>query len=72
MEAEGEGVTYQWQYCNRGSTSWANSKMAGCDTNSIEVKITKGRIGQKYRCILKNSKGNKLTTKEAQIIQAEK
>ena len=72
VEAEGEGVTYQWQYCNRGSTSWANSKMAGCDTNSIEVKITKGRIGQKYRCILKNSKGNKLTTKEAQIIQAEK
>ena len=72
VEAEGEGVTYQWQYCNNGSTSWANSKMTGCDTNSIEVKITKGRIGQKYRCILKDSKGNKLTTEEAQIIQAEK
>ena len=72
VEAEGEGVTYQWQYCNNGSTSWANSKMTGCDTNSIEVKITKGRIGQKYRCILKDSKGNKLTTEEVQIIQAEK
>ena len=72
VEAEGEGVTYQWQYCNNGSISWANSKMTGCDTNSIEVKITKGRIGQKYRCILKDSKGNKLTTEEAQIIQAEK
>ena len=72
VEAEGEGVSYQWQYCNNGSTSWANSKMTGCDTNSIEVKITKGRIGQKYRCILKDSKGNKLTTEEAQIIQAEK
>ena len=72
VEAEGEGVTYQWQYCNSGSTSWANSKMTGFDTNSIEVKITKGRIGQKYRCILKDSKGNKLTTEEAQIIQAEK
>ena len=72
VEAEGEGVTYQWQYCNSGSTSWVNSKMTGCDTNSIEVKITKGRIGQKYRCILKDSKGNKLTTEEAQIIQAEK
>ena len=72
VEAEGEGVTYQWQYCNSGSTSWANSKMTGYDTNNIEVKITKGRIGQKYRCILKDSKGNKLTTEEVQIIQAEK
>ena len=72
VEAEGEGVTYQWQYCNNGSTSWANSKMTGCDTNSIEVKITKGRIGQKYRCILKDSKGNKLITEEVQIIQEEK
>ena len=69
VEAEGEGVTYQWQYCNNGSTSWANSKMTGYDTNSIEVKITKGRVGQKYRCILKDSKGNNLTTEEAQIIQ---
>ena len=72
VEAEGEGVTYQWQYCNNGSTSWANSKMTGSTTNSIEVKITKGRLGQKYRCILKDSKGNKLTTEEVQIIQAEK
>ena len=71
VKAEGEGVIYQWQYCNNGSTSWANSKMTGATTNTISVKITKGRIGQKYRCILKDSKGNKLTTEEAKIIQAE-
>ena len=69
VKAEGEGVIYQWQYCNNGSTSWVNSKMTGATTNTISVKITKGRIGQKYRCILKDSKGNKLTTEEAQIIQ---
>ena len=72
VEADGDDVAYQWQYCNSGSTSWANSKMTGYDTNNIEVKITKGRVGQKYRCILKDSKGNKLTTEEVQIIQAEK
>ena len=71
VEAEGDGVSYQWQYCNNGSSSWKNSSMTGSTTNSIEVKITKGRIGQKYRCILKDSKGNKLTTEEVQIIQAE-
>ena len=45
--------------------------MTGYNTNSIDVKITKGRIGQKYRCILRDSKGNRLTTEEVQIMQAE-
>ena len=72
VEAEGDGITYQWQYCNSGSTTWKNSSMTGTTTNKIEVKITKGRIGQKYRCVLTDARGNTVTTKEAQIIQAEK
>lgn len=69
--AEGDGIVYQWQYCNKDSNVWANSKMTGYNTNSIDVKITKGRIGQKYRCILRDSRGNRLTTEEVQIMQAE-
>ena len=69
--ADGDGIVYQWQYCNKDSNVWANSKMTGYNTNSIDVKITKGRIGQKYRCILRDSKGNRLTTEEVQIMQAE-
>ncbi len=71
VEADGDDVTYQWQYCNSGSNSWADSKMTGANTEKLEVKITKGRIGQKYRCILKDGYGKKLTTEEAIIIQAE-
>ena len=69
VEAEGDGLTYQWQYCNRGSTSWKNSSMTGSKTNKIEVNITKGRLGQKYRCIVKDNKGNELTTDAAEIQQ---
>lgn len=69
--ADGDGIVYQWQYCNKDSNVWANSKMTGYNTNSIDVKITKGRIGQKYRCILRDSRGNRLTTEEVQIMQAE-
>ena len=69
VEAEGNGLTYQWQYSNSGSSSWKNSSMTGSTTNKIEVNITKGRIGQKYRCIVKDNKGNELTTDAAEIQQ---
>ena len=69
VEAEGDGVSYQWQYSNSGSSSWKNSTMAGSTTNKIEVNITKGRLGQKYRCIVMDSKGNKLTSEAAEIQQ---
>ena len=69
VEAEGDGLSYQWQYCNSGSSSWKNSSMTGSKTNKIEVNITKGRIGQKYRCVVKDSKGNELTTEAAEIQQ---
>ena len=69
VEAEGDGLTYQWQYCNSGSSSWKNSSMTGSTTNKIEVNITKGRLGQKYRCVVKDNKGNELTTDAAEIQQ---
>ena len=69
VEAEGDGLSYQWQYCNSGSSTWKNSSMTGSTTNKIEVNITKGRIGQKYRCVVKDNKGNELTTDAAEIQQ---
>ncbi|MGN0714820.1 MAG: hypothetical protein ACI4LN_03285 [Anaerovoracaceae bacterium] len=67
IEATGEGLSYQWQYSNVSSDKWANSSMTGANTASLTVKITNARIGQKYRCVVTDAAGNKVTSDVAVI-----
>ena len=63
--AEGNGLTYQWQYQNGGKTTWQNSSQSGCTTNTLTVPITEARDGQKYRCIVTDAGGNSITSSAA-------
>ncbi len=58
VSASGENLTYQWQYCHAGGTKWYNSSMTGSKTKTLTIKATAARNGQKYRCIIKNTKGS--------------
>jgi len=55
--ADGEGLTYQWQYQNGNSTAWWNSGMAGSDTPSIAVQFTQAREVYRYRCKVTDGNG---------------
>ena len=68
VEAEGTGLTYQWQYCNEGSNVWRNSSMAGNATSAISVEIASYRDGQKYRCVVTGEEGYSATSEAASII----
>ena len=68
VEATGEGLTYQWEYCNAGSSKWRTSSMEGSTTATIKVPVGKWRDGQKYRCVVKDAAGSTVTSKEAVMI----
>lgn len=68
VEAEGTGLTYQWQYCNEGSNVWRNSSMAGSTNAAISVEIASYRDGQKYRCVVTSESGYTATSDAAAII----
>ena len=68
VEAEGTGLSYQWQYCNEGSSVWRNSSMAGSTTEAISVEIASYRNGQKYRCVVTGASGHSVTSDAAKII----
>ena len=68
VEADGTGLTYQWQYCNEGSNVWRNSSMAGSTTAAISVEIASYRDGQKYRCVVTSESGYSATSEAAAII----
>ena len=54
ITAEGNGLTYQWQYQKVGKTTWVNSTSTGNKTNTLKVSATTGTNGMKFRCVVTN------------------
>ena len=67
VQATGEGLTYQWEYCNASSNKWRTSSMEGNQTDTIKVEAGSWRNGQKYRCVIKDAEGNTLTSDAATL-----
>ena len=65
VQAEGEGLTYQWQL-KKGS-SWANQSSGGATTDTFTVKAEESRNGKVYRCVITDSNGEMLITEEVSI-----
>ena len=67
VQAQGEGLKYQWQYLMPGRTEWWDSGMAGATTASISVEGTAARNGQQYRCVVTDANGNQLISNAAKM-----
>ncbi|MBR2549714.1 MAG: hypothetical protein IKE92_06835 [Clostridiales bacterium] len=65
VTAQGTGLTYQWQVYSNGA--WSNSNATGSKTNKISFKVTDSHNGNKYRCIVKDSSGQKVYSNTATI-----
>jgi hypothetical protein len=63
VTASGAELTYQWQYCNPGSSTWRNSPAAGNKTATLTIPATTDRSGNKYRCVV--SSGGESVTSDA-------
>ena len=57
VEAEGEGLTYKWQYST--GYGWKDSTATGCNTPELKIKITEARDNQMYHCIVTDKYGQK-------------
>ena len=65
VEAEGDGLLYQWQVLSSGD--WKNTNLNGAQTDTLSVDIVKYRNGYKYRCVVSDSLGDTLTSNEATL-----
>ena len=67
--ATGTGLTYQWQY-KTTTSNWTNSSSAttGYNTATLKVVGTTARNGFQYRCVVKDSNGNSVTSNAAKLI----
>ena len=71
VEAEGTGLSYQWQYCNEDSSIWRDSSMEGSNSENVSVPIASYRDGQKYRCVVTDAYGNTATSEAAVLTMVE-
>ena len=64
VKAEGEGLTYQWQYRTSTTGKWRNFASA---TTATLKKVTGEWDGWQVKCVVKDSAGNSLDTDVATI-----
>ena len=66
VEAQGEGLTYQWQL-KKGS-SWANLTSGGATTNWLSLgKCDLSKNGKVYRCVITDANGEQIVTDEVTL-----
>ena len=70
VKAEGEGLSYQWQYKQAGSTTW--SDWSGQTKPTLKVGYLEKRNGMSFRCIVKDASGYKTISNEALLIYNQK
>lgn len=63
--AEGDGLTYEWQYRKPTGLAW---NISSTTTSSLSIAITAARNGQAYRCVITDAYGNKNYSNVAKII----
>lgn len=69
--AQGEGLTYAWQYSADSGKKWNASNFEGFDTDTQPVTIKSYRSGQMYRCVITDAYGNTVTSNAATLTMLE-
>ena len=65
VKASGEGLSYQWQYCEPEGNSWKDIEEEKGYEDTLTIPVMAEMDGQKYRCVIKNNAGESLVTEEA-------
>ena len=68
VEAEGDGLTYQWQFSKDSGATW---EKASSTTNSISVEFKAYRVTYQYRCVITDAEGNSVITDVVKLVPAD-
>ena len=67
VQAQGEGLTYQWQYKTATGKTWNNSSTGNPKTDTLTVEATEKRNGYQYRCIVTDANGQQVISDAATL-----
>ena len=70
LEAEGEGLTYQWQFRKPGSSTWNDAGYYNAKTENLTFVQTEGRSKNTYRCVVTDAYGRVVESDEVSAVLA--
>ena len=70
VAATGQSLTYQWYY-KRPNASWRKVTAKGYNTSSLPITGGEKNNGTSYRCVVKDSVGNSITSSAAMLTMVE-
>ncbi len=63
VEAEGDGLKYQWKVLKPGAEAWVNCSVTdGAKSDILTIEAKASRNNCKYQCIITDKYGNKIAT----------
>jgi len=69
VAAEGQALTYKWQYSKNGSAWYSSSStFTGYNTAAMTVPVTSVRNGFRYRCVITSSDGTSVVSESAMLM----
>ena len=72
VEAEGEGLTYQWKYQTANNlVNWIDSVDEGCKTNEVSFVADSSYNGYKYYCQITDASGATLSSNIVNVVIGE-
>ena len=66
VSAIGQGLSYQW-YFKRPGGSWKKATVASAYTESLAITGSAANNGTSYRCVVRDSEGNSITSSAATL-----
>lgn len=70
--AQGDGLTYQWQYKAPGNSSFTNSTKASATTTAYQITPSNTSVnGEKVRCVITDENENELISDEVTLYVTE-
>ncbi|MBQ9392818.1 MAG: leucine-rich repeat protein, partial [Oscillospiraceae bacterium] len=67
VEAQGEGLTYQWQYKSLKDGKWYTTTTTGYNTPTMSIAVTNNRNGMQFRCKVTDGSGDVVYSNAAAI-----
>ena len=68
VEADGDGLTWQWQIKRPTAADWTDSSMPGCRTGTLSVSVMRYTLsGTRYRCKIRDRYGDEVISDPAAL-----
>ena len=67
VEAQGDGLKYQWYASSDDGATWTASYLGGYNTDTLSFSVTAARAAKLYKCVITDASGNTVETNAVSV-----